>query len=273
MHYIKRISLVLLSFYLLGCEKETLVVSNTETLVVQGYLYEGQVPDSIRFTLSNAYDDADSNVVFLEDLEPVLRSDDHTYLLREKGPGYYHAPDHKVMANNTYTLEVPYRGTLVTGETFIPKPVPASLSAMEVAVKKVSAGQFPGGGFNEVEPVEVRWTNTGGVYFYVSVKNVESAPEPFNDNPDRPAFGPGGFNVLSQPEVIDFYTINPRRDLTHFGTHRIVVYRVNPEYVALYENTETSSQNLSDPPSNIENGLGIFTGISTDTVYLEVIEQ
>jgi len=41
----------------------------------------------------------------------------------------------------------------------------------------------------------------------------------------------------------------------------------------LYETAGTSSISIASPPSNIENGLGIFTGVSSDTVYLEVIKN
>jgi len=42
--------------------------------------------------------------------------------------------------------------------------------------------------------------------------------------------------------------------------HQIIVYRVNPEYAALYQNSGNSTLSLEEPPTNIENGNGIFTG-------------
>jgi len=35
----------------------------------------------------------------------------------------------------------------------------------------------------------------------------------------------------------------------------------------------SNTQNYQEPPTNIENGLGIFTGINTDTLYIEVIQD
>jgi len=56
----------------------------------------------------------------------------------------------------------------------------------------------------------------------------------------------------------------------YFGSHNIVLYRVNAEYAALYQSSGTTSQNLSTPPTSITNGLGIFTGINADTLKFTV---
>jgi hypothetical protein len=56
----------------------------------------------------------------------------------------------------------------------------------------------------------------------------------------------------------------------YLGTHRIILYRILPDYSALYDVNSNSSQNLTSPDSDIENGLGIFTGINADTLWVEV---
>ena len=77
---------------------------------------------------------------------------------------------------------------------------------------------------------------------------------------------------ISEPLISDFYAIRTQRELLQFGTYQIIVFRVNPEYAALYESSSNSTLSLEEPPSNIVNGLGIFTGVSSDTLYLEVIK-
>ena len=79
-------------------------------------------------------------------------------------------------------------------------------------------------------------------------------------------------SIISEPQISSFYAIFPRREFSHYGTHQIIVYRVNPEYAALYERSGNSTLSLEEPPTNIENGLGIFTGASSDTLYLEVVK-
>jgi len=72
--------------------------------------------------------------------------------------------------------------------------------------------------------------------------------------------------------IANFYAIRAQRDSLQFGTYQIIVFRVNPEYAALYESSSNSTLSLEEPPTNIVNGLGIFTGVSSDTLYLEVSE-
>ncbi len=85
-------------------------------------------------------------------------------------------------------------------------------------------------------------------------------------------FKRGGFifQMVTRPVNDDFYEISPR-ELTHFGTHRVIVFSVNEEYVNLYETQEQDTRKLNEPFSNIENGLGIFASFSSDTLYFEVV--
>ena len=134
-------------------------------------------------------------------------------------------------------------------------------------MEQIEAGVFPTGGFNIPDPVEVSWNNEDGDYYYVLIKNIETDPEYVNENI---AQLDGQFLFITEPLITDFYAIRTRQELTQYGTYQIIVFRVNPEYAALYESSGSSTLSLEEPPSNIVNGLGIFTGVSSDTLYLEV---
>jgi len=54
------------------------------------------------------------------------------------------------------------------------------------------------------------------------------------------------------------------------GTYQIIVFRGSPEYAALFDRSACSALSFEETPYNIVNGLGIFTGLSSDTLYLEV---
>ncbi|MBK6828196.1 MAG: hypothetical protein IPG86_15690 [Chitinophagaceae bacterium] len=61
------------------------------------------------------------------------------------------------------------------------------------------------------------------------------------------------------------------QQFTYYGNYRVVLYRIWPEYAALYEDNGANSTNLAEPPTNVVNGRGIFTGINTaDTLYVRV---
>ena len=54
-------------------------------------------------------------------------------------------------------------------------------------------------------------------------------------------------------------------------THQVRVYRVTEEYAALEAFRIQNLDELSEPPTNIENGLGIFTAFSSAVVEFEVV--
>ena len=58
--------------------------------------------------------------------------------------------------------------------------------------------------------------------------------------------------------------------LTHFGNHRLKLYRINDEYADLYEGLNQDSRDLNEPPSNIHGALGVFSAFSADSTFFEV---
>ena len=57
-------------------------------------------------------------------------------------------------------------------------------------------------------------------------------------------------------------------EFQYFGRHRLILFHVLPDYASLYSDSQTSSQNLTNPSTSIMNGYGIFTGLNSDTLYL-----
>ncbi|MDA3862202.1 MAG: hypothetical protein PF445_13365 [Melioribacteraceae bacterium] len=53
----------------------------------------------------------------------------------------------------------------------------------------------------------------------------------------------------------------------------MVLYRVNKEYVDLYESRDQDSRNLNEPLTNIENGLGVFSAFASDSVYFNAVKE
>jgi len=53
----------------------------------------------------------------------------------------------------------------------------------------------------------------------------------------------------------------------------LVLYHLNEEYAMLYATSGNSSTDLTSPSTNISNGFGIFTGMSTDTLFLQVYKK
>ncbi|MEL6866454.1 MAG: DUF4249 family protein [Bacteroidota bacterium] len=253
---------------LFACENESISTLNTQTVIVEAYLYAGQTIDSIRITQSNSYASSDTQLITLDRLDILISDGDRSAYLESKDNGYYHLADWLIETEKTYQIQVENPEYAIESQTYVPAQAAVQISEDEVSMQKIEG--FPTGGITLPDPIDVTWENNNGDYFYVVINNLEEEPEYVNsflEDPDSPA---RQFSFRTEPAVSDFHLINPRRDIQQFGTHQIIVYRVNPEYAALYESTGSTTLSLADPPSNIENGLGIFTGVSSDTVYLEV---
>lgn len=273
--------LLLLVLVFAACEQESILDIESKTAVVEGYLHAGQPVDSIRLTQSFSYAQSDTNIQTLDELDPILTLDGQSFPLFPVGEGIYQNYEVMVEAGLVYQLEFNWQGQVISAETYIPEKKEATLSTEEIEMEKIEfTGGFPGGGFpggtDGIDPVDIRWDNTEGDYYYVVIKNIEEDPEYINELIAEFDANNGGrrrFSFISAPEITGVYSINPQRDLTQFGTHRIIVYRVNPEYAALYETSGNSTLSLAQPPSNVQNGLGLLTGVSSDTLYLEVKKQ
>ena len=112
--------------------------------------------------------------------------------------------------------------------------------------------------------IELTWDNPEEDFYYITVANIETDPEALNEMAeDMPLF------ASSSPSTGDQFKIG-MRNVTYFGTHRVIIYHVNNEFAELFDNPGMSSVGLTEPPTNVTNGLGIFTAMFPDTVYFEV---
>ncbi len=243
--------------------------------VVAGYIYSNEPIDSLRIFESNSYL-GDTTLNTIDSIIVEVISDDEVFALSSLGSGYYYDPDAIVRPGQSYMLSFVWNGQTVLAETYVPVVNEATVSDSVVYREQVSSSGFggPGGLGAPADNIEVSWDNAQGDYYYVLVENIEEAPEFINSRLAELLDAQGLLSLRrvarTEPEIVDFYVINTTRDIQQFGRHRVVIYRLNPEYAALYERTGTSSITIQAPPTNVENGLGIFTGISTDTVYFEV---
>ncbi|WP_332368583.1 hypothetical protein [Spirosoma telluris] len=120
--------------------------------------------------------------------------------------------------------------------------------------------------------IKLTWKNSTSDYYYVVVNTVEANPVPIISNTGSTSVTIPTRQFQSEPQQYDNTTIQSQ-SFQYFGVYRVVLFHLNPDYAALYKQNSTSTQNISTPPSSITNGLGLFTGINTDTLYVTVKEQ
>lgn len=241
-----------------SCEKEENAPEFEDIPVVEAYLHAGKnfelkVSRQIPFSSEPVFSDDDLN-----QLSMIVNTQNQNYQLISVGNGVYQSDALIIDSDTEYKVAFLYNNKNVEAITNTPsKPAGLNISANEVTIQ---TGIFPP---VMPEPIDISWQNDDNSYYLIVVENIETDPELINEN------GAGGMTFRNEPTQSNNYQINSR-SFTYVGTHRIILFHLNPDYAKLYDDSGNSSQNLTNPNSSIQNGFGIFTGINSDTLYLEV---
>jgi hypothetical protein len=99
--------------------------------------------------------------------------------------------------------------------------------------------------------VKLTWSNPQSQYHLLVVKNIEASPVSTGLFPTG-ANKPSDKELRNKPTQSDNYEVRVPT-LEYWGNYDMVLYRIS-----------------ASPSTNVKNGLGIFTGISGDTLRLYV---
>ncbi|MEZ0538885.1 DUF4249 family protein [Fibrella arboris] len=263
--------------FTVGCQEKTTVIAPDDQPVIEAYLAVGQ-PMTVRVTKQIPFStDTTGQGKPVEGLAITITGGGSTYPLRYVGDGQYQSnPDVKPKVGQTYTMAFEYLGQRVTATTQIPtRPVNYQQDVTEIIRTAPVQGGGPGGGgiLQQLQAaVHLTWQNPTADYYFVVVDNIEVDPVLINQNvnPNRPLAQNRRFR--NEPTQSDFDDVRGQ-NFQYYGRHRLILFHLNPDYAALYKQNSTSTQNIATPPTTVVNGLGIFTGVNTDTLYVNVKAQ
>ena len=265
-----------LSLSFTACETDSNLIEGGIKPVVEGYLVAGR-PISIIVKKEIAFTEDNSAVETpILGLNIKVSGNGQTYTLKSSGNGLYESDKMvKLKVGSTYTLAFDYNGKAISASTIIPtKPVGFTTDLTSIARTKLDLSS---GSSNIRNPdgntdVNLTWTNPASEYHFVVADNVEASPVAIITLPTNTNFQDIIRRFRSQP-VQGTETRLRSQQFQYFGKHSLVLLKVNPDYVALYNSSGTTSQNISTPPTTITNGLGIFTGINADTLAFSVKQK
>ena len=257
----------------MACEGDlAFVAPDPDTFVIQAFIFADEPVEWV--TVSGVLPiDADSTEVapVISNAEiTILRGTERFNLQSTSGnPGRYHYPGDNldIQIGDVFRLEATVNGRTATAETVVPvAPVGLSLSADSLIAPTFppQRGQGPGSLLNR--RITVNWTNTGDQLHFVVIDNIEEAPQIL---PTTAIFSRFASRLIQQPTAADSSVVVVPL-LTHYGQHRLKLYRVNEEYVDLYRGLQQDSRDLNEPPSNVHGALGIFSAFSADSSFFEV---
>ena len=242
----------------------------TDSPIVESYLHPGdhplvkvsrQIPFSSNVTYSADNIDALSIKIIHNNISSTLAP---------IGNGQYVDSSLKVAEGERYDLSFIYNSRIVTAYTNIPsKPTHFVQSVTSIALQKMdSTSGMPNFG-SMPDPIALTWDNTDGSYYIVVIENIETTLVPIRDFGNSTTPG----NRFNQPPTTAAGIELRPMEFQYFGRHRLILFHVLPDYASLFSTTETSSQNLTNPSTSIMNGYGIFTGLNSDTLFIDVTQQ
>jgi len=260
--------IILITMIIASCDRAEYTQEAADIPVIQAFLVPGESPEvTITRIIPYAAEEGDTVAIPLSGLEVMLVVHGLDYTLKEDsaGSGIYRLAEGAslIRPGDTVEFQTDYKGTVITSSTLVPT-APASLK-MSAETLYYSSGN-PSSWLSAGEIV-LTWDNPEEDFYYITIENIETTLTPLNTMAaDMPKFG------SSPPSKGNQFRIG-MRNITYFGTHRVIIYHVNPEFAELFDNPGMSTVALTEPPSNISNGLGIFTALNPDTLFFEVKKQ
>jgi hypothetical protein len=254
---------------LTSCEVVTPGIRNEKTPVIRAFIMpqSDTLSVSVRFMIAYSASEDDTVQLPVSNIPVYLIHGSDSLLMAEnqKEPGNYilTSGSLNLQPGDTIRLFGVYGETLFRSSTVIPEEIESlaiSSSSLYYTVGDPRSMLSSAG-------LTVSWDNKASDFYYVVVENTETDPEPLNEMvADMPVMS------FAMPSQADQFVIS-MRNIRYFGDHRVVIYHVNPEYADLFDNGELTSNAITRPPGNVDNAMGIFTALTTDTVFFTVYKQ
>ena len=267
--YLHRSCLIIIFFSLSACEKETLI-SVTDKPVVQAYLIPGK-PVLVKVNMQRGLVDTASYGLPITGLNISINDGTNTITLQENAAGEYsHTNQTFISSGVTYSMIFSYMNKEVSAKTTIPeKPEKLSISETMIGVPQFNVGIDT---LDTFVPVKISWENPNERDHFLIFKNDEQYPSSISNGSSFPGFGGSYRDIEANAGTATSFEIE-RRTFRYVGYYTLYLYTLNKEYVEILNAGSSSSLNLTNPVTNIQNGLGIFTGMNVDSLRVLVHEK
>ena len=237
---------------LISCQKVELQKPASNRPILQSFLIPGQkIKLQVYKELVFGKDDSLEKI---NKLNISLSTSNESETLTFNGSGQYSSEHLLASPGKTYTVSFQYNGKTITASTSIPsKPSGFSISPAKLTVSASSASNL-----------KLNWNNKEGDYYYVSINSLEDIPIASDTQKGNKTTE----SLVTQGQTDEI----KMKSFAYLGRHEIILYHILPDYAVYYKEYSINSNYVKQPPSNISNGLGIFSGLNADTLMIQVVE-
>lgn len=257
--YLLTLIFIVIVYCLSSCKKDNTAADYARP-VVEAYLIPGKTLE-VKVYYQKYLEDTISYGYPITGLALKVSDGINNVSLTETKSGIYtYADTNFIKDRKTYALSFTYLDKTISAQTTIPtKPVNFKASSTQQQVPAMSFGSTP----TTFIPVVYSWTNTTSDYFILSIQNIEPYPSSISRNT----------RLNSEVLVGQVATYNTQAiNFNYAGNHKVLLFHINKEYNDALKNTGGNSLNLTNPLTNVTNGLGIFTGLRADTLDMFVYQ-
>jgi hypothetical protein len=231
---------------------------NTATPIVESYLQEGATDLSVKLYSMEVY--LGEEYILSRPITGLsLRVNDRELTETTSGTYQLALGEDTIRAGQEYRLQFEYNGKAVKASTLIPQSVTGLKIEPEYITRESSS--YYRGINSDTTQIILSWNNPDNGFYQVYVDASNASSDYFDTNFRR---------RVMQPVQAASHTMT-MMDFRSAGNYSIYVYKVNKEYVELYE--RISSSDLANPVSFIDNALGVFTSMSVAKVRFTVYES
>ena len=266
--FVSKLYFSLIALLLASCKKEVPTsIGNVSLPVVQAYLVPGNVL-TVKLYRQKAITDTAKYGAAITGQQVYVSNGTTNVLLTETKAGTYTYNDPAFLATgNTYTLQFKYLSYNVSAKTVMPAKAKNFTTSLGTIGISGTTSTTPG--TTDAVLDTLKWDNPDSTNHILVFLNADEKDFPLGNG-----FGGGGgrpydFTINTDQSSYFYLTQNV---FPYYGPYQIILFSVNQEYIdVLNSNTSGStSSNLTNVPTNIVNGFGIFTAMQADTVSLNV---
>ena len=272
-----RIFYFILSLLFISCDDETPIRDN---FVVEAFLFQGEKVDDIKIKETKSWNSDDTVDVMIDNANIKLYANGDEFNLSYDNlrQSYISNEEIDIISGNTYGIRVEVNDRVATAETKVPtKPVGLRLSNDKIVVPSLKLSPALPNILSDLfqnARTNIMWDNPTNEYHYLTIKYVSAQDDPIFTEDFPGAIGDffSNFSLQSAPSQDELYNVICM-SLKNYGKYMVTLYKINEDYVRLFESEVQDGTELNEPPSNIINAFGIFSSFASDTTSFEIVRQ